>query len=235
MLYPLGYQCYYRGMNWNNPLDGARKLPLPQVQDGERFNTFSHAVGALLALIGSALLVYLAASKQDTWRLFSFTVYAFTTVGLYCISTVYHGSQGQKKDFYRKLDYIGIYLKIAGNYTPYAVLALRGKTGWMVLGVVWALALVGIMWELMAAPKSRSLSLALYGIMSVTVLPALKQLMDAIPPAGFAMIIAGYLSYAIGVYFFFNDEKIKHGHGMWHLCVMGGTAFQYLCVLIYLT
>ncbi|WP_374029423.1 hemolysin III family protein [Bdellovibrio bacteriovorus] len=208
---------------------------IPQVQDGERFNTFSHAVGAILALIGSALLVYLAAYKQDTWRLFSFTVYAFTTVGLYCISTIYHGSHGQKKEFYRKLDYIGIYLKIAGNYTPYAILALRGKTGWMVLGVVWTLAVVGIMWELVVSPKNRSLSLALYGIMSVTVLPALKQLMDAIPPGGFAMIMAGYISYAIGVYFFFNDTKIKHGHGMWHLCVMAGTAFQYLCVLIYLT
>ncbi|KYG68874.1 hemolysin III [Bdellovibrio bacteriovorus] len=208
---------------------------LPQVQDGERFNTFSHALGAFLALLGSVLLIGLAASKQDTWRLFSFSVYAFTTVGLYCISTMYHGSQGQKKNFYRKLDYIGIYLKIAGNYTPYAILALRGNTGWIVLGVVWALAVLGIMWELVATSKNRNFSFALYGIMSVTVLPALKQLMDAIPPMGFAMIMAGFISYAIGVYFFFNDTKIKHGHGMWHLCVMAGTAFQYLCVLIYLT
>ncbi|KYG70767.1 hemolysin III family protein [Bdellovibrio bacteriovorus] len=208
---------------------------LQQVEYGERFNTFSHALGAFLALLGSVLLIGLAASKQDTWRLFSFSVYAFTTVGLYCISTMYHGSQGQKKDFYRKLDYIGIYLKIAGNYTPYAILALRGNTGWIVLGVVWALAVLGIMWELVATSKNRNFSFALYGIMSVTVLPALKQLMDAIPPMGFAMIMAGFISYAVGVYFFFNDTKIKHGHGMWHLCVMAGTAFQYLCVLIYLT
>lgn len=208
---------------------------IPQVQYGERFNTFTHALGAFLTLIGSVLLLYLAAYKQDTWRLFSFGIYAVTTVGLYSISTIYHGSSGEKKDFFRKLDYIGIYLKIAGNYTPYAILALRGKTGWAVLGVVWTLAVVGILWELVVAPKNRSMSLALYGIMSVTVLPALKQLMDAVPPLGFAMIMAGFTSYAIGVYFFFNDEKIKHGHGMWHICVMGGTAFQYLCVLLYLT
>lgn len=208
---------------------------LSQVQPGERFNTASHAFGAFLALVGCTLLLVLAASKQDTWRLFSFSIYAFSTVGLYCISTLYHGSSGVRKDFYRRLDYIGIYLKIAGSYTPYAILALRGNIGWMVLGVVWTLAFVGILWELFAEPKTRTPSLAIYGVMSVTVLPALKNLMDALPPAGFAMVMAGFFSYAVGMYFFLNDEKIKHGHGMWHVCVMSGTAFQYLCVLIYLT
>lgn len=206
-----------------------------RIEDGERLNTFTHAVGAFLAVLGSFTLLYLAASKQDTWRLFSFSIYAFTTVGLYLISALYHAAPQSKKEFYRKLDYIGIYLKIAGNYTPYAILALRGNVGWTVLGFVWALAFAGIVWEIWAPQKKRSLSFIIYGVMSVTVLPALKNLMDALPPTGFAMVIAGYASYAVGCYFFFNDERIKHGHGMWHLCVMAGTLFQFLCVLFYLT
>lgn len=206
-----------------------------KIEDGERLNTFTHAVAAFFAILGSFMLLYLAASKQDTWRLFSFSIYAFTTVGLYLISTLYHAAPYSKKEFYRKLDYIGIYLKIAGNYTPYAILALRGNVGWMVLGVVWTLAIIGIMWEIYSPHKKRHLSFLIYGVMSVTVLPALKNLMDALPPIGFAMVIAGYASYAIGCYFFFNDERIKHGHGMWHVCVMAGTLFQFLCVLFYLT
>ncbi|UOF00507.1 PAQR family membrane homeostasis protein TrhA [Bdellovibrio reynosensis] len=210
------------------------KQMITQVQHGEKFNTASHAVGAFLALMGCVLLLFLAAQKQDTWKLFSFTVYALTTVGLYCISTIYHGSRAEKKEFYRKLDYIGIYLKIAGSYTPYAILALRGTTGWIILGVVWTLAVLGIMWEVVVSPKNRTPSLLLYAVMAATVAPALKHLMDAIPPIGFALVLAGFISYGIGMIFFLNDEKIKHGHGMWHLCVMAGTGFQYLCLLMYI-
>jgi hemolysin III len=214
------------------------RVPKPlqiKIEEGERLNTFTHAAGALFAILGSFILLYIAAAKQDTWRLFSFSIYAFTTVGLYLISTLYHAAPTTKKEFYRKLDYIGIYLKIAGNYTPYAILALRGEVGWAVLAVVWALAFFGVIWEIYSPAKNRSISFFIYGVMSVAVLPALKNLMDALPPAGFAMVLAGYASYALGCYFFFNDERIKHGHGMWHLCVMAGTAFQFLCVLLYLT
>ncbi len=209
-----------------------KKLPF---EEGERFNTVSHFVGALLAIAGTVLLLFFAASKQDSWKIFTFTIYGITTVGLYCISTIYHGSSREKKDFYRKLDYIGIYLKIAGNYTPFALLALRGTTGWIVLATVWSLAVFGILREIIKEPKQRSLSLTIYGVMSITVLPVLKELMDAIPPAGFALIMTGFVSYAVGVYFFFNDEKLKHGHGIWHICVMGGTFCQYLCLLMYFT
>lgn len=210
---------------------------ISKIKDGERLNTVTHAVGTFFAIMGSLLLLWFAASKHDSWRLFSFSVYAFTTVGLYLISTLYHASSDQqKKIFFRKLDYIGIYLKIAGSYTPYMIIALRGNVGWMILGIVWTLAIMGVLWELFAAnKKNRSLSFIIYGVMSVTVLPAMKGLMDALPPLGFSLVIAGYICYAIGCYFFFNDERIKHGHGMWHVCVMGGTSFQFLGVLFYLT
>lgn len=208
---------------------------IQKIQHGERLNTVTHGIAALCALAACALLLILAASKQDTWRIFSFGIYTVCTVGLYCISTIYHGSHGAKKSLYRKLDYIGIYLKIAGSYTPFALLALRGTVGWVILGIVWGLAVLGILWELLFSPTNRLPSLALYGTMAVTVFPVIKNLMDAIPPLGFLMIMAGFVCYGIGVVFFLNDERIKYGHGVWHVCVMGGSTLQYLCLLIYLT
>lgn len=206
-----------------------------KIQHGEKLNTATHAVGCFFSIVGSLLLLWLAASKQDSWRFFSFSIYAFTMTSLYLASTVYHGvSNEDKKKFFRKLDYIGIYLKIAGSYTPYMLLVLRGKVGWMVLGIVWTLAVMGIFWELFVPAKSRGMPFIIYGVMAVTVLPILKMLMDALPPLGFALVLAGYACYGIGCYFFFNDEKIKHGHGLWHMCVMAGTSLQFLCVLIYL-
>ena len=208
---------------------------LLSIDHGEQLNTWTHAAATIFAAFACGLLLYLAASKYDSWRFFSFSVYALTTIGLYFVSTLYHGSRGRKKRILRKLDHIGIYLKIAGNYTPFAILVLRGNIGWGILGAVWTLAVFGTLWELFRNPRKRTVSFALYGTMSVTALPVLKQLMDSIPPFGFALILLGFLSYAIGVYFFIQDTRIKHGHGLWHLCVMGGTAFQYLCVLLYLT
>lgn len=208
---------------------------IPKVEHGERFNTLSHGMGTVFALIGSIILLWMAAQKPDSWKIFSFTVYAVTTVGLYFISTLYHAAKGSKKHFLRRLDYIGIYLKIAGAYTPFAILALRGAVGWAILAAVWTMALLGVLLEVFFFPKKRRESLALCCLMAITVLPALKVLMDAIPFYGFLMILAGFVAYGIGILFFVNDEKIKHGHGIWHLCVMAGTAMQFLCVLIYLT
>ncbi len=205
-----------------------------EVEQGEKLNTWTHALAACCSAFACGLILYIAYAKQDSWRLFSFGIYAVTTVGLYFISTLYHSARRDQKDFYRRLDYIGIYLKIAGSYTPYAILALRGPLGWAILGVVWVLAVFGILWETLIAPKNRTLSLTLYGTMGLTALPVLKQLMDAIPTTGFIMVILGFICYAIGVFFFFNDERIKHGHGLWHLFVMSGASLQYLCILLYL-
>ncbi|WP_413288947.1 PAQR family membrane homeostasis protein TrhA [Bdellovibrio sp. HCB337] len=203
------------------------------MQYGERFNTISHLVAAGFSALGAAVLLYLAISKNDFVEIAAVIVYAVTTVGLYLASTLYHGSQGNIKNLLRRLDYIGIYLKIAGNYTPFMIILLRGSAGWATLAVVWALAFVGIVHEFSLGKKTRRYSLIIYGIMSLAVLPVLKNLIDALPPAGFGLIMAGYISYAIGFYFYLNDHKIKHGHGLWHIGVIGGTLFQYLCLVIY--
>lgn len=215
---------------------GALNLPGPlqRIEYGEKFNTYSHAVGGLISLLGAVLLLALAIIKQDPTRFIAFFIYSISTVGLYFISTLYHGSSGNKKNLLRHMDYLGIYFKIAGNYTPYALIALSGLSQKYILITIWSLALFGVCWELLTKSKIRSVSFATYGVMSLSVLPVLRDLLDNIPPLGFAMILFGYLSYAIGVYFFINDERIKHGHGIWHMFVMGGTTLHYLCILVYL-
>ncbi|MBS1971444.1 MAG: hemolysin III family protein [Bdellovibrionales bacterium] len=203
------------------------------MQYGERFNTISHLIATGFAAIGSIFALYLASEKHNMVELLSVAVYAITTVGLYSASTLYHSSHGTIKDLFRRMDYIGIYLKIAGNTTPFMIILMRGISGWATLAVIWGLALVGIIHEFNLGKKTRRYSLIIYGVMALAVLPVLKNLVDALPIQGFALIVAGYISYAIGFYFYMNDTRIKHGHGIWHIGVIGGTLFQYLCLILY--
>jgi hemolysin III len=203
------------------------------MQYGERFNTLSHLFGTCFSIFGAGLLLSIALAKQDVWEILAFSIYAITTVGLYSASTLYHGSQGTLKNLLRQLDYIGIYLKIAGNYTPFMILLLRGNVGWLVLGIVWSLALVGIIHEFNLGKKTRRYSMIIYGLMSLAILPFVKHLIDALPLPALGLILAGYVSYSIGFYFYLNDSRIKHGHGLWHIGVIGGTLCQFLCLLFY--
>lgn len=174
-----------------------------------------------------------AISKQDPVRILSCAIYGVTTIGIYIISTLYHGSRGEKKDMFRRLDYIGIYLKIAGNYTPYMILAIGGLKGFTVLASVWALAAIGILQEFALRSKHRTISNLIYLSMSALAIPVLQQLATAVHTWGFALIMLGFLSYAIGFVVWLNDHKIPHGHGIWHLFVIGGSTCQYLCLWLY--
>jgi hemolysin III len=203
------------------------------MQYGERFNTISHFLAACFSVFGAGLLLSIAFAKNDLLEIISFGIYAVTTVGLYSTSTLYHGTQGSIKNLFRRMDYIGIYLKIAGNYTPFMILLLRGSVGWVVLSCVWMLALVGIVLEFMVGRKTRRYSMIIYGLMTFCALPIVKHLADALPVGGVSLILAGYISYFIGFYFYANDTRIKHGHGLWHLGVIGGTLCQFLCLLFY--
>ncbi len=206
---------------------------LLSVQYGEKFNTFSHLIGALIAFVGVMLLMYLAVVRHDIPRIITFTIYGISTVLIYIISVLYHSAQGEQKRMFQRLDYIGIYFKIAGNYTPYMILAISGMAGYSILLVVWALALIGIYLEVFRRPKSATLRNILYVTMSATVIPVLSQLYHAVSLWGFALIMFGFLAYAVGFVFFLFDEKIKHGHGIWHMFVITGSMCQYLCLLMY--
>ena len=200
---------------------------------GERFNSISHLVGAALAVAGTAVLVVLAARLGDPWKIVGFSIYGAMLVALYTASTAYHSVRGRAKEILQKVDHCSIYLLIAGSYTPFALVSLRGAWGWPLLGVVWGLALLGIAQEIWLAKGARVLSLVIYVLMGWLALVAVVPLWQALTPAGFGWLLAGGACYTLGIVFYATDHKVRHGHGLWHLFVLGGSICHFVTVLLY--
>jgi hemolysin III len=204
------------------------------MQYGERFNTITHLIGAVFSLIAGCLLLSVAIAKNDLYEIIAFSIYFATTVGLYSASTLYHGSQGTIKARLRRIDYIGIYLKIAGNYTPFLILVLRGRTGWLTVAAIWTMALLGIAQEIQMGHKTRRYSMIIYCLMTVVILPFIKHFVDVLPFEAMALIGLCFVFYFAGFYFYLNDDRIKHGHGLWHIGVVGGSICQFFCLIYYI-
>lgn len=200
---------------------------------GERFNSISHLVGACLAVAGTAVLVTMAGRLGDPWKIVGFSVYGAMLIALYVFSTLYHSLRGRAKDVLRKFDHCSIYLLIAGSYTPFALVSLRGPWGWSLLGVIWGLALVGIAQELWLARGVRVVSMVIYLAMGWLALVAVWPLWLALSPAGFGWLLAGGLCYTVGIAFYALDRKLRHGHGVWHLFVMAGSTCHFIAVLLH--
>ncbi|MBK6322964.1 MAG: hemolysin III family protein [Burkholderiales bacterium] len=200
---------------------------------GERFNSISHLVGAGLAVLGSVVLIVPAARLGDPWKIVSFSIYGAMLIALYVASTLYHSVRGRAKVILQKFDHCSIYLLIAGSYTPFALVSLRGVWGWSLLGAVWTLALVGILQEIWFAKGARVLSLVIYLLMGWLALVAIVPLWTALSPAGFAWLAAGGLFYTVGIIFYVADQRVRHGHGVWHLFVLGGSSCHFFTVLFF--
>jgi hemolysin III len=156
-----------------------------------------------------------------------------TLVLLYTFSTLYHSLRGTAKNVLRKLDHQSIYLLIAGSYTPFCLVTLRGPWGWSLLGVVWGLAVLGGLQELRANTGARILSVVIYVVMGWAVVVALVPLLKELGPAGFAWVAAGGLFYTIGIVFYALDTRLTHAHGIWHMFVVAGSATHYVAILLY--
>lgn len=152
---------------------------------------------------------------------------------LYVFSTLYHSVRGPAKDVLRKFDHCSIYLLIAGTYTPFALVSLRGIWGWWLFGVIWALALVGIVQEIWLAKGARIVSLVIYVLMGWLAMVAVLPLWKALTPAGFAWLAGGGACYTLGIVFYATDHKVRHGHGLWHLFVLGGSICHFFAILLY--
>lgn len=200
---------------------------------GERFNSSTHLMGTVLAAAGAAVLVVLAARLGDPWKIVSFSVYGFMLFALYALSTLYHSTRGKVKRVFQKLDHCSIYLLIAGTYTPFTLVTLRGAWGWSLFGVIWGLAALGIAQEAWLGKGARVLSLVIYVLMGWLSVIAIKPLTAALTPAGFAWLAAGGLFYTGGIIFYALDARLRHGHGIWHLFVLAGSASHYLAILLY--
>ena len=200
---------------------------------GERFNSISHLSGAVLALAAMVLLIVLGAQAGDPWKIVGFSIYGVTLLCLYLASTFYHSFRGRAKEIWCKFDHCSIYLLIAGSYTPLALVSLRGSWGWSLFGVVWGLAIFGIIQEIWLARGKRILSMLLYVLMGWLAVIAVLPLIDALGRDGFLWLLAGGLAYTIGIVFYINDTRWTHAHGIWHLFVLAGSACHYVTMAFY--
>ena len=201
---------------------------------GERFNGISHLVGAALALAGLVVLVVFASLQGDPWKIFSFTVYGASLFLLYTLSTLYHSLRGRAKQIFRKLDHVAIYLLIAGSYTPFTLVTLRGTWGWTLFIIIWGLAIVGIIVDSRHKKGSRAIQMVIYLLMGWLILVAMYPLIQALPKGGLVLLVLGGVFYTSGIIFYALDGKMNHAHGIWHLFVLAGSISHFLAVLLYI-
>lgn len=199
---------------------------------GEYFNSISHLVGTVLALIGATVLITLAALDRSAAHVAGVAVYGVTLVLLYLSSTLYHSFAGRAKWVFRRLDHGAIYLLIAGTYTPFALAALDGTTERAFLLGVWGVALAGILIDALPIPGPRILPVALYLLLGWSCVLVMDSFVTVLDPLVMRWLIAGGLCYSIGVVFFVLDHWISHMHGVWHLFVLAGSACHYVAVLL---
>ena len=200
---------------------------------GERFNAWTHLLGAVAAFVGVVWLLVVASFDGSPWKIVSVAIYGVTLLALYSISTVYHSVRGRTKKIMQKVDHLSIYLLIAGSYTPFCLVTLRGPWGWTLFGIVWGLAVIGMLQEIKPRSEARILSIVIYAVMGWIVLVAVKPLLAALGTAGFAWLAAGGGFYTVGIIFFALDSRLRHAHGIWHLFVITGSVLHFVAILFY--
>ncbi|SEH97093.1 hemolysin III family protein [Pseudomonas fuscovaginae UPB0736] len=200
---------------------------------GERLNAWTHLVGAVLACIGAIWLLVMASLDGSPWKIVSVAIYGVTLMALYSVSTVYHSVRGRAKVIMQKVDHLSIYLLIAGSYTPFCLVTLRGPWGWTLFGIVWGLAVVGMLQEIKPRSEARVLSIVIYAVMGWIVLVAIKPLLAALGMAGFIWLATGGVLYTLGIIFFALDHRLRHSHGIWHLFVIAGSLLHFVAISWY--
>ena len=196
----------------------------------ERIHWFTHAAGAAASLAAIPLLALAAATAGDPWRLVSGIVFGVTALTLFSTSVAYHAaSEPRAKARLRKLDHSAIYLLIAGSYTPFTLGVLRGPWGWSLFGVVWGLALAGILAKVLLGPRFRLLSTLLYLGLGWVGVVAAGPLLDALTSREVAWIVAGGLVYTTGVPFYLWKGR-PYAHAVWHVFVLGGAGCHFVAV-----
>jgi hemolysin III len=196
-------------------------------------NSVSHGVGFFLALVATPFLVVAAARRGDSAAIVGASVFAATTAVLYLASTLYHALPKNKaKQIFRVIDHSAIFLLIAGTYTPFTLGVLRGTWGWTLFGLVWSLAILGIVLKSVGGIGYPRLSTALYVGMGWLALIAIRPLWVHVPVEGWLWLIAGGLAYTSGIAFY-AAERVRYGHFVWHVFVLMGTVCHFFAVLWY--
>jgi len=208
--------------------------PTHQTDTEERFNAISHGITALAAIVGFVILVILGNSSENSFTLFSSIIYGLSLVSLYTFSTLYHGLRNEKaKKVFQILDHCAIYILIAGSYTPVLLVSIGGTTGWVIFGVQWTVALIGIVIKIFYTGKFDNISTLMYAVMGWLIVIRWQELVDSIPSAALTLLLAGGISYTVGIVFYLIGTRIKFSHFMWHLFVIAGSLFHYIMIVEY--
>ena len=215
--------------------DAAPKHRLPEYTLGEEIaNSVTHGVGALLSLIGTAILLYRAARNGTTLHVVSFAVYGSCLFLLHLSSTLYHAIRPPRaKRVFRVFDHCSIYLLIAGTYTPFLLLSLWGRWGLTLLVAIWTLAIAGIVFKSLFIGRLQRASVLLYILMGWMIIVAAREAWARVPHAAIGFVAAGGLFYTLGVAFY-AWKSLPYNHAVWHLFVLGGSVCHYAAILLYL-
>ena len=208
------------------------KIKLISYTKGEEiFNFVSHVAAGGLCAIGTAVLIVFAALSGDGLSVVSCAVYGASMIILYTMSGLYHIFKGERvKRFFRIMDHNTIFLLIVGTYTPYSLVALRGSVGWVLFGIIWGMAALGITLNSIDLEKYKKLSMVCYIVMGWAVIFTIRPLIASISSFALIFLVAGGVAYTGGI-FFYAKKRIKYFHSVWHLFVVLGTVLQYVSVL----
>jgi len=199
----------------------------------ETANAITHGIGVLLAIAALVLLVVFASMHGNAWHIVSFSVYGATLVLLYLASTLYHSIQKPRlKAILRVVDHSAIFLLIAGTYTPFTLVTLRDSGGWVMFGVIWGLALLGIAYKIFFINRHVVISTLFYLLMGWLIVFSISDLVAALPFNGIVLLAAGGLSYTLGMFFYAGRERLLM-HAVWHLFVLGGSICHFFAIFFY--
>ena len=209
----------------------VRFVPHPRE---ELANALTHGVGAAAALAGGAVLVTLAATRGDGWQLAGAIVFGVALLLLYTASTLYHAIQHPvAKGRLKVFDHCAIYLLIAGTYTPFTLVGLRGSIGWWLFATIWALALFGVVFKLFYTGRFKRLSTLIYIAMGWLVVVAARPMLQALDGATLVWLLAGGIAYTLGTVFYLRPQ-LRYAHAIWHAFVIAGSVCHYTAVMLHL-
>ncbi len=204
--------------------------------DGEKLNSITHLVGAILALVGFGALITIGIQEQNILLFIGFVVFGFTLVLLYTMSTLYHSFHPPKlKKIFQKLDHVSIYLLIAGTYTPYMLVSLHDHNGLLMLLLIWVMAVIGLLLDVLVSNRIEWLQVLIYLVMGWLCTLSYSDLQETVPGAGLAWLTAGGIAYTMGIIFYVLDNlgRLRHAHGIWHLFVLTGSICHFISIAGY--
>ena len=201
----------------------------------EWFNSLSHGITAILAIAGWVILIVFGVQSEKDWSLFSGLIYGCSLFLLYTFSALYHGLRNKKiKYLFKILDHCGIYLLIAGTYTPLVLISIGGLTGWVYFGIQWGMALFGIILKIFYTGKYNLISTLIYAMMGWVIIFEIELVKTILAPTPYCLLLCGGLAYTIGISFYLLDYRMRFSHFIWHLFVMLGSILHYMMIVGYI-